>query len=182
METISAPETLTTERLFIRRPQLDDAELLFTRYASDVSVTRYLGWARHERVEQTLEFLQFSNRKWEQDHVGPYLIFDEMDNRLLGGTGLECESAGLASTGYVLARDAWGSGYATEALHAIVEIARSLPISSVYALCHPEHMASARVLEKCGFSLEARLSKHIEFPNLELLGKSDVLRYSLCTQ
>ncbi|MDA1370780.1 MAG: GNAT family N-acetyltransferase [Proteobacteria bacterium] len=182
METISAPETLTTERLFIRRPRLDDAESVFTRYDSDVDVTRFLGWARHDWVEQTLEFLQYSNQKWEQDQVGPYLIFDKMNDRLLGGTGLEYESKALASTGYVLARDSWGSGYATEALHAIVEIARGLPISSVYALCHPEHIASVRVLEKCGFNLEAKLSNHIEFPNLELSGKSDVLHYSLCTQ
>ena len=34
---------------------------------------------------------------------------------LLGATGLELKDEGEAVTGYVLAKDAWGKGYATEA-------------------------------------------------------------------
>jgi hypothetical protein len=101
-----------------------------------------------------------------------------LNSLLIGGTGLDLQADGQASTGYVLARDAWGRGYATEALHAMVAVARSASISSVYALCHPNHKASVRVLEKCGFTLESRLSNHLEFPNLIPLILSDVLRYS----
>jgi GNAT superfamily N-acetyltransferase len=55
-------------------------------------------------------------------------------------------------TGYVLAKDAWGQGYATEALGAMVDVARRINLRRIYALCHPQHQASWRVLEKCGFS------------------------------
>jgi hypothetical protein len=50
------------------------------------------------------------------------------DRRLLGSTGLGFETPTRASTGYVLARDAWGQGYATEALGAIIESASNLGI------------------------------------------------------
>jgi len=39
-----------------------------------------------------------------------------------------------AMTGYVLARDAGGRGYATEALGAMVETARTLGVRRLYAL------------------------------------------------
>jgi RimJ/RimL family protein N-acetyltransferase len=48
----------------------------------------------------------------------------------------------------------------------------------LYALCHPDHPASSRVLEKCGFTREALLRRHSEFPNLRPGEPSDVLCYA----
>jgi len=64
----------------------------------------------------------------------------------------------------------------------MVAVARSVSISTVYALCHPDHKASVGVLEKCGFTRESRLSNYLEFPILEPLILSDVLRYSTTTE
>ncbi len=91
--------------------------------------------------------------------------------------GLGFEAPSKAVTGYVLARDAWGNGYATEALTAIVEIAEGLGVIRLYALCYPDHPASARVLEKCGFRLEQRLEQFAEFPNLNPRRREACLRY-----
>lgn len=77
----------------------------------------------------------------------------------------------------MLARDAWGNGYATEALTVIVDIAKGLGVVRLYALCHPDHPASARVLEKCGFRLEQRLEQFAEFPNLNPGCREACLRY-----
>src|SRR5262249_10452964 len=76
-----------------------------------------------------------------------------------------------------LARAAWGNGYATEALTVIVDIAKGLGVVRLYALCHPDHPASARVLEKCGFRLEQRLEQFAEFPNLNPGCREACLRY-----
>jgi RimJ/RimL family protein N-acetyltransferase len=80
-------------------------------------------------------------------------------------------------TGYVLAKDAWGQGYATEALAAVIEVARALGVMRLYALCHPAHRASWRVLEKCGFVRNTTRSQQIEFPNLAPGQVQSVLRY-----
>ncbi|MFI4946852.1 MAG: GNAT family N-acetyltransferase, partial [Burkholderiales bacterium] len=37
----------------LRRPQPDDAETIFARYASDPEVTRYLSFPRHASLENT---------------------------------------------------------------------------------------------------------------------------------
>lgn len=86
-------------------------------------------------------------------------------------------SRSVATTGYVLAQDSWGRGYATEALGAMVALARDLAIDRLSALCHADHLASARVLEKCGFQMEARLEGFAEFPNLKPGHLEDCLRY-----
>ncbi len=174
---MKAPVILETPRLILRRPRLDDAPAIYRRYASDPEVTRYLGWPRHTSVGETHAFLQFSDEQWRHWPAGPYLIESKEDGTLLGGTGLTFEKADCASTGYVLARDAWGRGIATESLEAMVALAPSLALKRLYALCHPEHRASARVLEKCEFALEEKLLQHAAFPNLTPGVESDVLCY-----
>ncbi len=174
---MKAPETFETSRLVLRKPTLADAEAVFARYAGDPAVTKYLGWPTHESVEHTRMFLMFSETEWIKWPAGPYLIESRSDRRLLGGTGLAFEAPSVAATGYVLAQDSWGRGYATEALTAIVGIARGLGVQRLYALCHPDHPASARVLQKCGFHVEERLAKFAVFPNLNPGARENCLRY-----
>ncbi len=72
------------------------------------------------------------------------------------------------------------SGYATESLQAMVDLAGKLGVKRLEGVCHIDHRASARVLEKCGFQLEEILREHTEFPNLAPGQKSDVLSYVRC--
>lgn len=163
---MKAPERVETRRLLLRRPLLADGGAIFTRYASDAEVTRFLSWPRHESQEQTTAFLDFSDAEWARWPAGPYLIESREDGRLLGSTGLGFETAHRASTGYVLAKDSWGRGYATEALEGVVGVAKGVGVRRLYALCHTGHRESTHVLEKCGFALEGTLRRHSEFPNL----------------
>ena len=171
--------TIETPRLRLRQPQASDARSIFERYASDPRVTRFLGWATHRTQADTDGFLAFCASEWARWPAGPLLIESRADGTLLGSTGLLFETPQQASTGYVLAYDAWGFGYATEALAAVRDRAAQLALERVYALCHPDHRASARVLEKCGFLCEGTLRGYSEFPNLSPGVPADVLCYAL---
>jgi ribosomal-protein-alanine N-acetyltransferase len=171
-------ERIETARLVLRRPRRADAAPMFARYAGDPEVTRYLGWATHHRVEDTLAFITFSDAEWGRWPAGPYMIESREDGTLIGGTGLGFETRAQATTGYVLARDAWGRGYATEALIAMRDLARQLRVVRLYALCHPDHQASSHVLEKAGFLREGLLRGYSDFPNLPPGAKRDVLCYA----
>ena len=173
-----APDRIETGRLVLRRPVDDDADAIFARYAGDAEVTRFLGWARHTSVDDTRAFLAFSARDWSQWGVGPYLVERQGEGVLIGSTGLALETFERAATGYVFARDAWGKGYATEALRAMVALAPSIGVRRLYALCHPLHDASRHVLEKCGFEREGVLRQYAEFPNLSPGELADVLCFS----
>jgi RimJ/RimL family protein N-acetyltransferase len=174
-----APERIETERLLLRKPVLEDDRAIFERYASDPEVTRFLAWPRHQSIEQTRAFLHFSDGEWARWPAGPYLIESRARGQLLGSTGLAFETLQVASTGYVLAQDAWGHGYATEGLLAIVDLATNLGVHRLYAVCHVDHEPSARVLEKGGLTREAMLPSHFEFPNLAPDELGDVFRYAI---
>ena len=173
---MKAPPRIETARLILLQPKASDAAGIFERYASDPDVTRFLSWPRHQSIADTEAFLRFSAQEWERWPAGPYLIRSR-DGELLGGTGLSFEAPHQAMTGYVLAKDAWGKGYATEALRAMIDIGRGIGVTRLYALCHPEHRASQRVLEKCGFARDG--TRQAEFPNLIPGVQQDVLCYAI---
>lgn len=154
-----------------------DADAIF-RYASDPDVTRYVSFPRQHAVAETLAFIAFSDAEWVRWPAGPYVIVARADGRLVGGTGFAFEAPDVASTGYVLARDAWGRGIATEALQAIAALAPSLGLARLYALCHPANTPSVRVLEKCGFALEPASERRETFPNLDPDTPVRVLSYA----
>jgi [ribosomal protein S5]-alanine N-acetyltransferase len=175
---LKAPERVETQRLVLRRPRPADAEAIFACYATDADMTRFLSWPRHESVDQTRAFLDFSNAEWTRWPAGPYLVESRERGRLLGGTGLDFETVYRAATGYVFSKDAWGKGYATEALQAVVEIARGTGLIRLYALCHIQNSPSLRVLEKCGFIREGVLRRPPVFPNLRPNEPCDVFCYA----
>jgi RimJ/RimL family protein N-acetyltransferase len=102
---------------------------------------------------------------------------DASSGKLLGSTGLAFESPWLASTGYVLARESWGKGLASEALSAVVTLAQAHGVRSLYALCHASHAASRRVLEKNSFLIDAAGARRAVFPNFQSDEPQDVCCY-----
>lgn len=161
-----APERIETTRLLLRRPTADDAHAIFTTYAADPDVTKYVGFPRHRSIEDARAFLQFSDAQWAQWPAGPYLAVLRETGALAGSSGLMFESPLRAATGYVFAKQYWGRGLATEALAAMARLAAQCGVQRLYAICHHTHAASARVLEKGGFTFEGTLHRFAEFPNL----------------
>jgi ribosomal-protein-alanine N-acetyltransferase len=182
-KSLKVSESIETERLLLCRPKKSDAQAVYDRYASDREVTRYLSWPTHRSLADTLAFLAMSDDEWSRWPAGPYLVLAKTSNGtgwLLGSTGLFYKSPTRAVTGYVFARDSWGNGFATEALQAMVEVAKQTGVERLEAICHADHRPSAHVLEKCGFTREEVRREHFVFPNLAPQKKSDVFSYVHC--
>lgn len=72
-----------------------------------------------------------------------------------------------AQVGYVVDKSHWGKGFATDAVRQIVAILEARPtISRIWATCALDNLASARVLEKAGFTREAILKNWVIYPAL----------------
>lgn len=70
-----------------------------------------------------------------------------------------------AQVGYVVDKDFWGRGFATAALRRlVVTLEATSIISRIWATCALDNPASARVLEKSGFSREAVLKNWVTYP------------------
>ena len=105
---MKAPLTIHTARLTLSVPRVSDADEIFGRYASDLEVTRYMAWPRHQSVTDTQNFLAFSAAEWKRSPAGPYLIRAHGGGSLIGSTGLHFTQPDEVETGYILAKDAWG--------------------------------------------------------------------------
>src|SRR5947209_8962735 len=84
----------------------------------------------------------------------------ENEGAIVGGAGIEPAQGarqGVAIVGYWLTPSAWGRGIATQALRLVVERAFNDGYRRLQAHVFAPNVASVRVLEKCGFTLEARL-------------------------
>ena len=167
--------TAESARLRFRRPVRADADAIFAGWAGDPDVTRYLAWPVHRDVDDTRGFIEWSDTEWASRPAGPLVIETKADGRLIGSTGLQFDGPASASVGYVFARAAWGRGFATEALGAMTSLADALGVTVLHSACHPQHQASARVLEKGGLRLNARFMT-AAFPNL-IGGGTDALRF-----
>ena len=174
-------ERIETERLVLRRPRSEDARAIFTRYAADPVVTRYMAWPTHRSVADTHTFLRFCDELWARwPKAGPLLVFSREGLTLLGAAGVVHDSETVAQIGYVFARDAWGRGYATEALVANVEAVRHTGLRRLEASVHVLHRPSCRVLEKAGFVCErTRPGRPTDFPNLPPGDNRDAAMYAL---
>ncbi|HEX8412566.1 MAG TPA: GNAT family N-acetyltransferase [Sphingomicrobium sp.] len=82
------------------------------------------------------------------------LAFERTDGepRLIGGASLGRRPSGAVELGYWVCREQWNRGLATEAASAVLEIARAIGITQVEASHYLDNPASARVLEKLGFT------------------------------
>lgn len=87
----------------------------------------------------------------------------DVGGEAVGGIGLqlgEDVARASAEVGYWLGEEHWGRGIMTEVLRAVTEQAiHRFGIHRVYALPFAENAASARVLEKAGFTSEGRLRR-----------------------
>lgn len=174
-------EIIETERLVLRRPRVSDEPAIFSRYASDPEVTRYMSFPTHRSLADTHAFIEFCDGLWARwPQAGPLLVFARDGVTLFGGAGIVNNTATLAQIGYLLARDAWGRGYATEALLASIEAARAAGVRRLEAGVHVEHEPSCHVLEKAGFVRErVRPGRPADFPNLPPAASRDAALYAL---
>ena len=103
----------------------------------------------------------------------------EVDGEAAGGIGIHPQQDIMrknAELGYWLGEKFWGNGIVTRAIPQMVDFAfRTYDITRVFARPFGNNPASHRVLEKCGFRLEARIAGNI-IKNGEIL---DELIYAI---
>jgi RimJ/RimL family protein N-acetyltransferase len=169
------PERFELTELRLRRPRPSDAEAIL-EYANDPEVARYADWpvgATPDRIQHTI---RARAERWERGEEFYWVIAEPRSDRAIGG--ITCRMEGdAAEIGFLLQRQAWGRGLATAACREVAAWALSLPTTHrLWATCDVDNHASARVLEKSGFTLEERLVRFAVRPNMSDEPR-DALRY-----
>ncbi len=140
---------LSTERLLLRPPHEDDVADL-VRLADNLHVAQMLARMPHPYGEaEALSFLAMSKAGRLAGSV--YAVTIAETGAFVGCAGLNAKERGL-ELGYWIGEPYWKRGFATEAAHALVDLAfRATAISVLHASTRVINPASRRVIHKCGF-------------------------------
>ncbi|MEQ1711883.1 MAG: GNAT family protein, partial [Hyphomicrobium sp.] len=116
-------------------------------------------WARDELTRSAYRRrIRHYAREAREDLGYAFLMFDNADDRLVGGVTLSGVLRGVtqsASLGYWLGRPYVGHGRMSDAVRAMIPHAfLQLRLHRIEAACMPTNAASVRVLERVGFARE----------------------------
>ena len=143
-------EPLRTRSLLLDPLTRDDYRWLCTLYA-DPGIMRYIGSG--VRTEETChKTLDAALAQGERLGFGYWVVRERATSARVGGAMLMIRREGApVELGFLLARGAWGRGFASEASRAVLDHAfRALNVPEVQAFTDPENVASMAVLRKVG--------------------------------
>jgi RimJ/RimL family protein N-acetyltransferase len=146
-----------TERLLLRHFKHEDLDD-YARISADPEVMRYIGKGQPLSREDAWRSLAFHSGHWQLRGFGQWAVELKETGRLIGRIGLFMPEGwpGL-EVGWLLDREYWGRGLATEGGRAALNYAfQELRAEHVVSIIHPENHASIRVAEKLG----ERFEKH----------------------
>lgn len=144
---------LETPRLNLRRLRFEDLYDYYERITSDGDVTRYMVLEPHQDIGETMEELQQTLERYEAGRCYRWAIALKEDDSLIGVFELLRfdEKAESCSFAYMLGKQWWNRGYATEAMQEIFRFAlEELEVQKITADHMAPNAASGAVMRKAG--------------------------------
>jgi RimJ/RimL family protein N-acetyltransferase len=147
---------LHTSRLRLRPLLPEDLDVMHETIYADPETMRYLiGGSRRSKVQTKLSLDRM--RHHVLLHGFGFMAAEQRtDRRFVGLCGLKHLSlTGEVEVGYVLQKDFWGQGLATELVDTLLQYGfQTLALDRIVGVVMPGNKASARVLEKNSLHLE----------------------------
>ena len=151
---------LETDRLLLRRLVIDDLDDLFALYL-DPEIRRYFpeGVLTLEETREELEW--HMNGHPRHPELGLWATIHKETGTFIGRCGLlpwEIDGHLEVEIAYLLDKSFWHQGLATEAAMGILNYGfGTLKLSRLICLIDPENIASQRVAERIGMTLERKV-------------------------
>jgi RimJ/RimL family protein N-acetyltransferase len=152
---------IKSKRVNLRTLRESDADSI-TRYAGDRSVSAGTFVPHPYKTDDALAFIRFTRklaRRKQQTSIGLGIEYNET-GEIIGGIGIHRINYAMrnAEVGYWIGKPYRGTGLMVEAMQAMLRFAfGDLKLKRVYAQVFVENIASQKLVEKCGFTLEGRL-------------------------
>lgn len=152
---VSAPQT---KRLALQPLKPEDAAVLHSIYQIE-GMLRYFPDPVPPVLEKVQRFILLQQAHWEVHGYGDWGISLPGREEIIGWAGLQyLPELDETEVGFLLDRQFWGKGFATEAARASLQFGfEQVNLGQIIALVHPENIASQRVIEKCGMAYQETL-------------------------
>jgi RimJ/RimL family protein N-acetyltransferase len=152
-------EKIEATRLTLRRPVPSDVHPL-AEINADPEVRKYIGDGRPRSFEQTAEGIARAIREWDERGYGLFAVDRRDTGEFIGWVALTepttvPEVLPAIEIGWILGRQHWGQGFATEAAREALRFGfESCGFDPIISIRHVENEASRRVMEKLGLHFD----------------------------
>ncbi len=148
---------LTTPRLILRPWSPSDADRLFT-ILQEAEMFKYFPQSKAPERPWVDKYIKGHLAHWQERGYGHWAVANRADGEVIGWNGLEyLPETGETEVAYLLSRQTWGRGFATEAAGAALAFGRgNCHLHPIIGLVHPDNIGSLRVLEKIGLVFSNR--------------------------
>lgn len=128
------------------------------RYASDYENARYMVHLPNSDLSETELFLKNVEDEWQKPEPEFYEFAILLGKDHIGGVCIYFnKDRSEGELGWIILKSAWGNGYAEEAAREIIRFAiEEQGVTKFVAHCDSENIASYRVMEKLGMTLQTR--------------------------
>ena len=171
-------QRIETHRLILRRFIREDAEDMFSNWASDPEVTRFLTWPAHTSADISRMVLDDWISRYEDGGFFNWAIELKEHGGAIGNIAVVRldEAVSAADIGYCLGRAFWGRGIMPEALRAVTDyLFDTVGVNRVTACHDANNPKSGRVMAKAGLKWEGVMRG----AGKNNLGICDEVRYGL---
>ena len=141
---------LHTERLTLKPLGVQYLDTT-AQYSLDPQNARYMCFLPHQDIEETQAFLESVEAEWNKEDPAFYEFAVLHEGKHIGAVSLYFEN-GLGELGWIIRKDHWGQGFATEAAQALITHFADQGCRHFIAHCDTQNPASARVMEKLGMT------------------------------
>lgn len=153
---------LNTDRLILRKFKIEDSFFMFTNWASNKNVTKYLTWEPHKDIDTTKSILESWINSYDNLTYYQWCIVLKDIDEPIGSIGVVLldEKNELVQIGYCIGEKWWGKGITTECLQKIIEfLFSSVKVKKIEAKHIIENIASGKVMKKSGMIFQGNLKK-----------------------
>lgn len=149
--------TLETERLILRKFTQDDAQAVFSNWANDDEVTKFLTWPTHRCAEHSAGYINYCLGTYREKNSYQWGIEVKETRELIGNISVVRmdEEVDSAELGYVIGRRFWGQGYTAEAAQKVIEfLFKEVGANRISARHDTNNPNSGKVMKKIGMQYE----------------------------
>jgi RimJ/RimL family protein N-acetyltransferase len=159
-----------TERLVLRPPEASDVQPMFEMH-QDPDVVRFLGTGTPGDITVAWRNVAMMIGHWQMRGYGPWIITRREDGAIIGRAGLwHAEGGPGVELGWMIRRDAWGHGFATEAARAALDWAwEHVHTDRIVSVINADNHQSLRIAAKLGQCPERR----------DIVNGADVLTFAI---
>jgi RimJ/RimL family protein N-acetyltransferase len=144
-----------TPRLLLRPPEARDVQAMLEIHQNP-EVVRYIGTGVAGDIAVAWRNVAIMIGHWQMLGFGPWIITGKGNGEILGRVGMWDSAGGPGvELGWMLRREAWGKGYATEAARAALDWGwANTDYDYVISLIHEINLPSIRIAEKLGGTVD----------------------------